>query len=199
MEGKGFTEAKNLNAGDEVRTADGAAAAVENVETVKVDKPIKVYNFEVEDIHTYYVSQQKVLVHNTCAKTTKNVKLKTNNVTKATTNNNTQKNVATVSQKPYSKSRPTFRKGVVEQVWEDAKDAEGLVHDPNTGEVINWIPGTPRKGVWDMGHIHGEKYSDVHAKYMRGEMSKEEFLEWYNNPANYRPELPSNNRSHRYE
>ncbi|WP_278278683.1 polymorphic toxin-type HINT domain-containing protein [Acetivibrio saccincola] len=28
------------------------------------DKPVKVYNFEVEDWHTYYVTEQGVLVHN---------------------------------------------------------------------------------------------------------------------------------------
>jgi len=35
---------------------------------------------------------------------------------------------------------------------ENAKDPDGLVRDPNTGEVINWTPGESRKGVWDMTH-----------------------------------------------
>ncbi|WP_242825982.1 polymorphic toxin-type HINT domain-containing protein, partial [Clostridium tunisiense] len=30
------------------------------------DKPVKVYNFEVEDWHTYFVSEIGVLVHNKC-------------------------------------------------------------------------------------------------------------------------------------
>jgi hypothetical protein len=30
-------------------------------------------------------------------------------------------------------------------------------------------------------------------------MSLKDFLEWYRNPENYRPELPSTNRSHKYE
>ena len=55
--------------------------------------------------------------------------------------------------KPYTNSRPSFRKGVVEQVWENAKGPDGLVRDPNTGEVINWTPGESRKwvqyGIWD--------------------------------------------------
>ena len=38
-----------------------------------MDTPVTVYNFEVEDFHTYYVSEQKVLVHNTCAATEKNL------------------------------------------------------------------------------------------------------------------------------
>ena len=54
--------------------------------------------------------------------------------------------------KPYTNSRPSFRKGVVEQVWENAKGPDGLVRDPNTGEVINWTPGESRKGVWGMGY-----------------------------------------------
>lgn len=101
--------------------------------------------------------------------------------------------------KPYANHRPSFRKGVVEEVWENAKGPDGLVRDPNTGEVIDWTPGTPRKGVWDMGHLPEAKYSEMHDAYMRGEMTTKEFLDWYNDPANYRPELPSNNRSHKYE
>ena len=73
VEGRGWTEAANLKEGDEVRTADGSVAAVEASESIKLSEPVKVYNFEVEDFHTYYVSEQKVLVHNTCAMTAKNV------------------------------------------------------------------------------------------------------------------------------
>ena len=101
--------------------------------------------------------------------------------------------------KPYTNSRPSFRKGVVEQVWENAKGPDGLVRDPNTGEVINWTPEESRKGVWDMGHIPEAKYSEMHEAYMNGELTTKEFVDWYNDPANYRPELPSNNRSHKYE
>ena len=101
--------------------------------------------------------------------------------------------------KPYANSRPSFRKGVVEKVWENAKGPDGVVRDPNTGEVINWVPGQSRKGVWDMGHIPEAKYSEMHEAYMNGEMTKKEFVDWYNDPENYRPELPSNNRSHKYE
>ena len=49
---------------------------------------------------------------------------------------------------------------------------EGVVRDPNTGEVIERTPGQPRKGVWDMGHMPSEKYSEVHEKYMNGDTTK---------------------------
>ena len=54
-------------------------------------------------------------------------------------------------------------------------------------------------GVWDMGHLPEAKYSEMHEAYMNGELTTKEFVDWYNDPANYRPELPSNNRSHKYE
>ena len=52
---------------------------------------------------------------------------------------------------------------------------------------------------WDMGHKPGEKYSEAHKKYMDGEMSLEDFLKWYRNPDNYRPQSRYSNRSHKYE
>lgn len=86
-----------------------------------------------------------------------------------------------------------------EDVWENAKDENGRVFDPNTGEELFWDKTKQRKGQWDMGHIKGEKYSVMHEKYMSDEITKEQFLEWYKDPSNYQPESPHNNRSHKYE
>ena len=70
VEGRGFTAAGELKAGDEVRLESGEEAFVESIEEIQLSEPVKVYNFEVEDFHTYYVSEQKVLVHNTCMRNT---------------------------------------------------------------------------------------------------------------------------------
>lgn len=69
VEGTGFVSAGELRAGDIIRTADGRNLPIVKVETEEPDKPIYVYNFEVEDYHTYYVSETGVLVHNMCART----------------------------------------------------------------------------------------------------------------------------------
>ena len=101
--------------------------------------------------------------------------------------------------KPYTNSRPSYGKNQVNEVWENAKDPiTGKVYDPS-GVEITWDKTKPRNGQWDMGHIPGEKYSEMHQLYMDDVISKDEFLEWYRNPKNYRPELPSTNRSHKYE
>ena len=106
-----------------------------------------------------------------------------------------------VDNRPYldPNSRPSFRKGVVESTWNNAKGPDGLVRDPNTGDVINWSPGQSRKDIWDMGHVPGQKYYDMYQKYIQGEMTPKQFRDWYNNPNNYRPEIPRNNRGHLFE
>nr|WP_228423898.1 hypothetical protein [Chryseobacterium carnipullorum] len=39
-----------------------------------LDEKVKVYNFEVEDNHNYYVSEKGILVHNNCEYTTEFIK-----------------------------------------------------------------------------------------------------------------------------
>ena len=66
VEGKGWCAAAELEAGDVLRTEDGEQETVKSVQTEKLDKAVKVYNLEIEDSHTYYVSADSVLVHNAC-------------------------------------------------------------------------------------------------------------------------------------
>lgn len=104
--------------------------------------------------------------------------------------------------RPYldPKSRPSFRKKTVKDVWEEAlRRGGGVVRDPNTDEIITWKPGDPRRGVWDMGHVPEAKYSEMHKRYVAGEMTPKEFRDWYNGAKHYRPETPSANRSHKFE
>ncbi|MBN73830.1 MAG: hypothetical protein CME32_31625 [Gimesia sp.] len=103
--------------------------------------------------------------------------------------------------KPYSnpKNRPKYGDGQVEEVWKNAKGSDGKVIDPDTKEIIEWEPGLPRDGVWDMSHLPGHEFRKLHKRYMDGDITKEQFLEEYRNPARYRPETPTTNRSHKLE
>jgi hypothetical protein len=65
---KGWTEAGQLREGDELVQYSDKKAIIENVKYENLKSPISVYNIEVEDWHTYYVSKNMVLVHNTCKK-----------------------------------------------------------------------------------------------------------------------------------
>ena len=48
--------------------ADDGEAYVDAITTKQFEEPVKVYNFEVEDFHTYFVGTGCILVHNMCAK-----------------------------------------------------------------------------------------------------------------------------------
>ena len=62
---KGWTDAAHLRAGDILVLVNGEYVVVEKVQHELLENPVKVYNFQVADYHTYYVASG-VLVHNSC-------------------------------------------------------------------------------------------------------------------------------------
>lgn len=63
----GWTSAIKLRAGDILVLSNGEYVVVEAVQHEILESPVKVYNFEVEDFHTYFVGESSVLVHNKCS------------------------------------------------------------------------------------------------------------------------------------
>ncbi len=53
-----------MREGDQLHTEDGTAVTVTYNRDEWLKQPIKVYNLEVEGLHTYYVTADSVLVHN---------------------------------------------------------------------------------------------------------------------------------------
>ena len=62
----GWTLARSLRAGDVLVLSNGELVTVEWVQHEILESPIKVYNFEVEDFHTYFVGENGIFVHNGC-------------------------------------------------------------------------------------------------------------------------------------
>ena len=60
----GFVKAGELVVGNEVLDSSGNVLVVENIKVEITDEPTKVYNFQVDDFHTYHVGGNGVLVHN---------------------------------------------------------------------------------------------------------------------------------------
>ena len=65
VKGKGWVDACDLQPGDVIYTKDWNTAIVQSVNLIEFDEPVEVFNFEVEDCHTYFVGEIGVLVHNT--------------------------------------------------------------------------------------------------------------------------------------
>ena len=53
---KGWTDVSHLRAGDILVLVNGEYVVVEKVQHELLERPVKVYNFQVEDYHTYYVA-----------------------------------------------------------------------------------------------------------------------------------------------
>ena len=70
--GKGFAEANKLKKSDKLLLSDGKTVIIEAIEIEELANPETTYNFEVADFHTYYVTENKILVHNRCATAIRN-------------------------------------------------------------------------------------------------------------------------------
>lgn len=92
---------------------------------------------------------------------------------------------------PYE--RPAWRAGMRDKVWEQAKDAHGRVRDPVSGKYMS------KDKPWDMGHKPGYEFKKHQESAAQRGISREEFIDEYNNPDHLRPELPESNRSHKGE
>ena len=64
---KGWTPAITITHGDVLLLKDNVHMEIDLVTYEQFDNPIKVYNFEVADWHTYRVGNGCVLVHNDCS------------------------------------------------------------------------------------------------------------------------------------
>ena len=65
---RGFVNAGELAVGDELLDSNKNILLVEKFNVELTDKPVTVYNFQVEDFHTYHVCTLGVLVHNASRK-----------------------------------------------------------------------------------------------------------------------------------
>ena len=63
---KGWTAACRLRAGDILVLVNGDYVVLEKVQHELLESPIRVYNFQVTDYHTYFVGSISILVHNRC-------------------------------------------------------------------------------------------------------------------------------------
>ena len=63
---KGWVDAADLKPCDLIYTKDWKLVSVHSVNLIELDETIEVFNFEVDDCHTYFVGEQCILVHNLC-------------------------------------------------------------------------------------------------------------------------------------
>ena len=72
VKNQGFVKAGELAIGDELLDPNKNILLVENFDVELTEEPTTVYNFQVEDFHTYHVGENGVWVHNSNCKLIKN-------------------------------------------------------------------------------------------------------------------------------
>jgi len=75
--GAGWVAAKDLKPDYRLVLQNGRDVSVDAIWREKLAEPTAVYNFEVEDFHTYYVGSSCILVHNQCVLPKNNSKMTT--------------------------------------------------------------------------------------------------------------------------
>ena len=63
---RGWVPANELSVGDLLELCDNTGIAIDKIELKTSENLIPVYNFEVEDWHTYFITNMHILVHNKC-------------------------------------------------------------------------------------------------------------------------------------
>lgn len=63
---KGWIAAQDLNENCELILSDGSTKTISSVQIEYLDDYVLVFNLEIEDFHTYFVSALEILVHNKC-------------------------------------------------------------------------------------------------------------------------------------
>jgi len=89
--------------------------------------------------------------------------------------------------------RGKFRKGVRDKAWDAAKGKDGKVRDPVSKKVMK------KDEPWDMGHKPGYEHRKHVKSATERNIDRKQFLDEYNEPSHYRPELPRSNRGHQDE
>ena len=79
-----WMSAEHLGAGYRIVNSDGSVSVVEGIELVRYNEGKAIYNLNVEDNHTYFVSQDKVCVHNDCMVTAEGIERVFNAIPKGT-------------------------------------------------------------------------------------------------------------------
>ena len=108
--------------------SNGELVTVEWVQHEILESPIKVYNFEVQDFHTYFVGESSVLVHNACSYHSKKLR------------ENMEKEGRAVVQG--EASAHIVASGGEKRQWMSAKDSRNLLnkYDIDVDTAANGIP-----------------------------------------------------------
>ena len=162
-----WVSAEDLRAGDVLVNVNGKKVIVEQVQHEILDSPVKVYNFEVADNHTYFVGNgDGMAVHNdTCYK---GINKKTNKPYIGRTNNISRRIKQHAKSKKYPRDLVDVEYLPIELSKEDAKILEQALIEANDGvnALDNAINGLSDKNpLYELVATRGKELLELFLKY----------------------------------
>ena len=155
IEDWGWKSAENLKAGDKILTADGEIKNVDYVEAKYYDSNIPIFNLNIDEYHTYFVSDFKLLVHNDCVKPEVNAIGGIGNAERVLKTTDELLNETTCSKNElyqYLKSNDDyFKTNYAEQFMETGKWPDNI-QIPKSSDVLT------SKGSIDWEQVHDSGY-----------------------------------------
>jgi len=149
---RGFVKAGELRFSDTLIDDNGNKLHLEKKNKEHLTKPVTVYNFAVEDYHTYFVGENEVLVHNNCGVNTSELSKTSLRHIRKHSFSNLQKQAAhlTDEQLAYKFERATFfnKNWTIEQISQYTQEAYNILRSQNKvgrniveihGELINVV------------------------------------------------------------
>ncbi len=164
--GKGWTEAVEIEVGDEVILQDGKTAVIADKLTELLDEPVKVYNFTVDEFHTYFVGMIHILVHNSCridATDSDGLAVRNDNDSQNLSNAKEGKKFTPEQQKLIKEAKQANKNGGIsrtdaESFVKRSHDA-GLKAEIHEGHNLRNNPNVPQPGVSGGPHLHPHNHS----------------------------------------
>ena len=139
--GKGFVAASLLCVGMQLIDANGDVHVLENIYREQCNSKVCVYNFTVEDFHTYFIGQNTILVHNAECNVAFNKKSKYDQKEYEQQLNDQQEGLNKLTLEEYKNNRETYIK--------NGRNPEGQKYQTaaRDKEVLNRQLAYMKKGV----------------------------------------------------
>ena len=159
-----WVAAGSLNEGDLVYCLDGTIQAINHVAVNDYDAPVKVYNFTVENNHTYFVGNSNILVHNTCEIISKHEKQNWRNQ---------------AGREAKERALPDI---INDKNYHGITDPDAIDYIKKTGRMPSYKKGDPFQ--IDYAHPPGNEVNDIMAKFNSGAITKSQAKEMMSDSTN---------------
>ena len=149
---RGWVNAADLKPGSIVYTKDWNTEVVLSVNLLELDEPVDVFNFEVEDCHTYFVGDGCILVHNLgCTQTnTSGIGQKHHPFSR--------KIVKAANGNPNLKGQVTRNSGTLKALTKEAHQGYQTWHRELDDKVVTWITKNKTASLSDFTNYMNQLY-----------------------------------------